>query len=337
MEYKKLGKYGLMVSEIGFGSWISCDDLSKKDASIELIRVAYECGINLFDTADAYSQGRAEIILGEALAGYARGSYVLTTKVYGSTGQGPNERGLSRKHIIEAIDQSLARLKTDYADIYFCHWFDPNADMEETLRAMDHVVRQGKALYIGVSNWTAAQIAEGMKICDRLLLYPVAANQPSYNMLDRYIEAETIPVCERLGIGQIVYSPLAQGVLTGKYAIGAEYPKDSRGALHGGMGAVSVKHYLREDFLRITEELKIVAHECGMLLSQLALAWVLRKKNVSCALIGASRVEQIRENAAASGRAIPDGALRKIDEILAQAGPPVKHNIVKWENAEHWV
>jgi aryl-alcohol dehydrogenase-like predicted oxidoreductase len=320
-----------MVSEIGFGSWISCDDLSKKHESIELIRTAYECGINLFDTADGYSQGRAEIILGEALAGYGRGSYVLATKVFGRTGPGPNERGLSRKHILEAIDLSLARLKTDYVDIYFCHWFDPNADMEETLRAMDHVVRQGKALYIGVSNWTAAQITEGMRICDKLMLYPIAANQPSYNMLDRYIEAETIPVCERCGIGQIVYSPLAQGVLTGKYAAGAGCPEGSRGALHGGMGAVSVNHYLREDFLRIVGELKAIAGECGILMSQLALAWALRKANVACALIGASRAGQIRENAAASGVKIPDGALRRIDEILSsQDGLPVKHNIVKW-------
>ena len=331
MEYKRLGKYGLMLSEIGFGSWISCDDLSKKHESIELIRAAYECGINFFDTADAYSAGRAEIILGEALAGYRRESYVLSSKVYWPTGPGPNERGLSRKHILEAIDRSLARLKTDYLDIYFCHWFDAGADMEETLRAMDHIIRQGKALYIGVSNWTAAQIAEGMRICEKSLLYPIAANQPSYNMLDRYIETESIPVCERSGIGQIVYSPLAQGVLTWKYAAGAEFPGDSRAALHGAMGAVSVADYLREDFLCIVAELKTIADECGLLMSQLALAWVLRKKNVICALVGASRASQLRENAEASGVVLPEDVLRRIDAILQKAAPPpVKHNIIGW-------
>jgi len=329
MEYRRLGKSGLKISEIGFGSWISCDDLSKKHESIELIRTAYECGINLFDTADGYSQGRAEIILGEALGGYRRESYVLASKVFGATGPGPNDRGLSRKHILEAIDNSLARLKTDYLDIYFCHWFDQTADMEETLRAMDHVVRQGKAMYIGVSNWTAAQIAEGARICEKLMLYPIAANQPSYNMLDRYIEAESIPVCERAGIGQIVYSPLAQGMLTGKYALGAAYPADSRAVAHAGMGAVSVAHYLREDFLKITAELNGVAAELGISMPRLALAWALRKKNVACALVGASRPEQIRENAGASSVIIPEDALRRIEAILSQAEqPPVKHNIV---------
>jgi len=332
MEYRRLGKSGMRVSEIGFGSWISCDDLSKKRESVDLIRAAYANGINYFDTADAYSGGRAEMILGEALSGYGRETYVLGSKVYWPTGPGPNERGLSRKHILEAIDQSLKRLNTDYIDVYFCHWYDRHADMEETLRAMDHVVRQGKALYVGVSNWTAAQIAEGMRVCDKFLLYPISANQPSYNMLDRYIEAESIPVCERSGIGQIVYSPLAQGVLTGKYApgMGVEYPEDSRIARYGSLGAVSVSDYLREDFLQIVAELKTIAAECGLLLSQLALAWILRKKNVACALIGASRASQIEENAAASGVKIPDDALRRIDEILAASGAPVKHNVIGW-------
>ena len=336
MEYRRLGKSGLLISEIGFGSWISCDDLSRKDESIALIRVAYECGVNFFDTADAYSQGRAEIILGEALEGYRRESFVLSSKAFGRTGTGPNDRGLSRKHIVEAVERSLKRLKTDYLDIYFCHWFDPNVDLEETLRAMDHLVRQGKVLYIGVSNWTAAQIAEGARIVEKYSLYPISANQPSYNMLDRYIEAESIPVCERYGIGQIVYSPLAQGVLTGKYPPGAGgskdlYPADSRIAVHGEMGSVSVSHYLREDFLRAVAELKAIADESGMLMSQLALAWALRKSNVACALIGASRAAQIQENAAASGVKLADDALLRVEAVLARVSqPPVKHNIVPW-------
>jgi aryl-alcohol dehydrogenase-like predicted oxidoreductase len=243
---------------------------------------------------------------------------------------------LSRKHIIEAIEQSLKRLKTDYLDIYFCHWYDPSADMEETLRAMDHLVRQGKIMYIGVSNWTAAQITEGARICDKFLLYPISANQPSYNMLDRYIEAESIPVSERYGIGQIVYSPLAQGVLTGKYPPGSGgskdlRPTDSRIAVHGDMGSVSVAHYLREDFLEAVVQLSQLARERGILMSQLALAWVLRKRNVTCALIGASRVKQVQENAAASGIKLTDDEILRIDAILAGTDArPVKHNIVPW-------
>ena len=329
MEYRKLGKHGVKISEIGFGSWISCDDLSKKQDSIALIRAAYDCGINLFDTADAYSSGRAEIILGEALEGCRRESYVLSSKVFGTTGDGPNDRGLSRKHILSAIDASLKRLKTDYLDIYFCHWYDPGVGLEETLRAMDHVVRQGKALYIGVSNWTAAQITEGMRVCDKLMLYPIAANQPSYNIIDRYIESETIPACEHMGIGQIVYSPLAQGVLTGKYLPGEAYPEDSRIAAHGALGSVSVADYLKDDLLRAVAQLKKVADDCGLLLSQLALAWALRKQNVSCALIGASRTSQIIENAAASGVKLPAGAICAIDKIVSQTTTKVKHNIVK--------
>jgi aryl-alcohol dehydrogenase-like predicted oxidoreductase len=329
MKYRKLGKRGLKISEIGFGSWISCDDLSKKQESINLIRTAYDCGINYFDTADAYSAGRAETILGEALENYGRDSYVLSSKVYWPTGTGPNGRGLSRKHIMESIDQSLSRLKTDYLDIYFCHWFDPDVEIDETLRAMDDIVRGGKALYIGVSNWTAAQIAEGTRVCEKYALYPIAANQPSYNMFDRYIESESIPVCERLGIGQIVYSPLAQGVLTGKYAIGAAYPGDSRMATHGALGAVSVADYLRDDFLHITAVLKKIAGECGMPLSRFALAWVLRQQNVASALIGASRPAHITENASASGITLDDDVLRRVDEALsAAAPPPVKHNII---------
>jgi len=294
-----------------------------------LIHTAYENGINFFDTADGYSSGRAEIILGEALQGYRRESFVLSSKVFGATGDGPNDRGLSRKHILSAIDASLKRLKTDYLDVYFCHWFDPGVDIDEALRAMDHVVRQGKALYIGVSNWTAAQITEGMRVCDKFMLYPIAANQPSYNMIDRYIENETIPVCERFGIGQIVYSPLAQGVLTGKYKPGSAYPADSRIAAHGAQGSVSVADYLKEDILVAVEQLSKISDGCGILLSQLALAWALRQKNLACALIGASRPAQIKENTAASGIKLPDDAMAAIDGILSQITTKVKHNIVK--------
>ena len=330
MEYRRVGKSGLSISEIGLGSWISCDDLSARQTSIDLIRTAFENGVTYFDTADCYSDGRAEMILGEALGAYPRGSYVLATKVYWPVGAGANERGLSRKHILEAVDQSLKRLKTDYIDIYYCHWFDKDTDMEETLRAMDHVVRQGKALYIGVSNWTAAQIAEGMRICGKYLLYPITANQPSYNMLDRYIEAESMPICKRAGIGQIVYSPLAQGVLSGKYRPGQAYPKDSRIAVHGSMGAVSVSDYLRDDILDIVARLNGIAAECGLSMPQLALAWALRKSNVSCVITGASRGEQVRENIGAAGVKLPGDLTARIEEILSEMKGPVKHNIIPY-------
>lgn len=328
MKYRKLGRYGIRVSEISFGSWISCDNLDNMQPSIEIIKKAYDCGINFFDTADAYSDGRAEIILGEALKDYRRESYVLATKVYWPTGNGPNDRGLSRKHIMESIDNSLRRLKTDYVDIYYCHWFDKTVPIDETLRAMDDIVRQGKALYIGVSNWTASQIGEGLRVCDRYLLNPIAVIQSSYNMMDRYIEKETMPLCEKNGVGIVVYSPLAQGVLTGKYRLGASIPAGSRADLHSNMGEVSVKDFLHEECLNAVEKLDVIAKRMGVSLAQLALAWVLRKESVSSAIIGASRPSQVEENARASGIILSEEVVEEISSILDSMSYVVKHNII---------
>ena len=329
MKYRKLGRYGLRVSELSVGSWISCDDLSALEKSAAIIRKAYECGINFFDTADAYSEGRAEIILGHALRDYPRDSYVLATKVFWPTGTGPNDRGLSRKHILSSIDKSLQRLQTDYVDVYYCHWFDHTVPLDETLRAMDDVVRQGKARYIGVSNWTAAQMNAGLAESSRFLLNPIVVNQPSYNMLDRYIEKETIPFCEKHGIGLVVYSPLAQGMLTGKYVLSGALQAGSRAAVDASRGAVNLNHYMHPECFRIVNGLKALATELGITMSQLALAWVLRKNCISSALIGASRPSQVEENVAASGIVLPADLERQIEVILDSMAYTVKHNIVE--------
>ena len=328
MNYRRLGKAGVKVSEISLGSWLSCDDLKAKEDSFKIIEKAYDCGINFFDTADAYSQGRAEIILGEALKKFPRETCVIATKVYWPTGEGPNGRGLSRKHIMEAVDKSLKRLGTDYIDLYYCHWFDHEVEVEETVRAMNDLVRCGKILYFGVSNWTAAQISEGLRVCDHYLLDRMVANQPSYNMFDRYIEKESIPLCEKNGIGQVVYSPLAQGMLTGKYRLGMEYPAGSRATKRDVRAEVTIWDYLNDDLLGQIEKLIQVAEEAGISLSNLALAWILRQKNVSSTLVGASRPSQVEENTKASGVKLSDDILKRIDEILKSGSYTVKHNII---------
>jgi aryl-alcohol dehydrogenase-like predicted oxidoreductase len=327
VQYRILGGTGLKVSEISLGSWLSCDSLADKESSITIINRAYDLGINFFDTADCYSEGRAEIILGEALSKYPRESYVVATKVYWPTGYGPNDRGLSRKHILAQVDASLKRLGTEYIDLYYCHWYDVETPVEETMRAMDDLVRQGKVRYIGVSNWSAAQIAEALAVCERLLLHRIAANQPSYNIFDRYIEKESIPFCTRHGIGQVVYSPLAQGVLSGKYEPGTVYPQESRATNAGAGAAVSVRDYLNNEILKKVEQLRLVAVNLGITLTQLALAWVLRQTNVASALTGASRPTQVEENVKASGLLIPSDIAEQI-EGMTKLSFTVKHNII---------
>jgi len=328
MKYRRLGGAGVKVSEISLGSWISCDDLNAKEDSFRIIEKAYECGINFFDSANVYSQGRAEIILGEALRKFPRETCVIATKVYWPMGEGPNQRGLSRKHIMEESEKSLKRLGTDYIDLYYCHWFDHEVPVEETLRAMDDLIRRGMILYFGVSNWTAAQISEGLRVCDRFLLDRMVANQPSYNMFDRYIEKETIPLCMKNGIGQVVYSPLAQGTLTGKYRRGTEYAAGSRAANRNIKAEVTVWDYLNDEILGQVEKLTQIADEAGVRLSQLALAWILRQTNVASALTGASRPSQVEENVKASDISLSDGLLSRIGEVLDSGAYTVKHNIV---------
>jgi voltage-dependent potassium channel beta subunit len=315
MKYRRLGNSGLKVSEISLGSWLTYGGYVGREKAISSIDAAYERGINFFDTANIYMQGEAEKVVGEALRKYRRESYVLATKVWGRMGEGPNDRGLSRKHIMEQCEASLRRLGIEYIDLYYCHAFDYDTPMEETLRAMDDLVRQGKVLYIGLSNWSAAQIAEAAAIADKYLLHRIVANQPLYNMFAREIEREVIPLCERCGIGQVVYSPLAQGVLAGKYKSVGDAPAGSRAAAQ--QGRETVKSWLKEDNLRKVERLRPIAEELGCSPAQLALAWTLRQANVSSAIIGASTPEQVADNVQACEVTIPDEVLARIEEILA--------------------
>jgi voltage-dependent potassium channel beta subunit len=316
MEYRKLGNSGLKVSEIGLGSWLTYGTAVEKDQSAACIHKAYEMGINFFDTANAYNKGAAEVVLGEALKEYSRSSYVLATKVYFSMGKGPNDRGLSRKHIIEQCDASLKRLGVDYIDLYQCHRYDTETPLEETLRALDDLVSQGKVLYTGVSEWSAAQITDAVHIAKEKNLRPLVSNQPIYNMLVRYIEKEVLPVCEREGLGQVVFSPLAQGILTGKYKPGQPIPSSSRAANDRTNSVIN--SYLNDDVLSRVQKLENIAQNLGIKLSQLALAWVLRQPGVSSAIIGASRPEQVEENVKALDIEIPQPALEEIDLVLAE-------------------
>jgi len=312
MRYRKLGRTGLKVSEISLGSWLTYGGYVERQNAVRSIEIAYDLGINFFDTANVYERGAAEMLVGEVLRNYPRDSYVLATKVFWPMGDGPNDRGLSRKHVMEQAHASLKRLGVDYVDIYYCHRFDPETPVEETMRAFDDLVRQGKVLYIGVSEWTAANMAEALAVADRYLLDRIVVNQPIYNMFNRYIEKEVIPFCERQGIGQVVFSPLAQGLLTGKYKSATEYPPDSRAAKIGG----NFRKNITEERIAKVEQLKAVAADVGITVAQLALAWTLRQPIVASALIGASRPEQVEENAKASGIELSQDVLDRIEEIL---------------------
>jgi voltage-dependent potassium channel beta subunit len=315
MKYRKLGRTGLKVSEISLGSWLTYGNSTEKETAIKTIDKAYELGINSFDTANVYAKGEAEKIVGEALRRYPRESYVLATKVFWPMGDGPNDRGLSRKHVFEQLHASLKRLNLDYVDIYYCHRYDPETPIDETLRTIDDLVRQGKVLYVGVSEWTAQQIQEALGTADKYLLDRIVVNQPVYNMFNRYIEKEVIPVCEQNGISQIVFSPLAQGVLTGKYKRGEKLPEGSRAA--DPKSNTFIKDLLKDEVLIKVEQLQNIANELRIKLSQLALAWVLRQPNVASALIGASKPEQVEENVKAVDVELSDEVIEKIEEILS--------------------
>ncbi|WP_456276218.1 aldo/keto reductase family protein [Bacillus sp. AK128] len=314
MQYRKLGRTGLKVSEISLGSWLTYGNSTEKDTATKVIDRAYDLGINSFDTANVYVTGEAEKIVGEALAKYPRESYVLATKVFWPMGEGPNDRGLSRKHVFEQLHASLKRLKMDYVDIYYCHRYDPETPVDETLRTIDDMVRQGKVLYVGVSEWTAAQIVEGLGASDRYLLDRIVVNQPQYHMFNRYIETDVLPTSEKNGISQIVFSPLAQGVLTGKYRRGQALPEGSRAV--DPNSNMFMNPYLQDDVLEKVEQLEGLAKEIGISLSQLALAWILRHPGVASALVGASKPEQIEENAKATGVKLSSDIVNKIEEIL---------------------
>lgn len=319
MKYRRVGSSGIKVSEIGLGSWLTYGTAAEKEAADACIRAAFENGINFFDTSNAYNRGEGEKAMGAVLKQYERSSYVLSTKVFFPMGDGPNDRGLSRKHIMEQCEASLKRLGTDYIDIYFCHRYDHETPLEETLRALDDLVAQGKVLYAAVSEWTAAQIADAAGIAKWLQLRPLISNQPIYNMFERYIEQEVMPVSRREGLGQIVFSPLAQGVLTGKYKPGQPLPAGSRGANESINGVI--RSYFRDDVLEVVQQLAGVAKELDLTVSQLALAWVLRREEVSSALIGATKPGQIEENVKAVDAVLSADALQEIERILEQ----VKH------------
>ncbi|GMK41739.1 voltage-gated potassium channel [Paenibacillus sp. CCS19] len=311
IQYRKLGASGLKVSEISLGSWLTYGGYVERENAVLSIRKAYELGVNFFDTANVYAKGEAERVVGETLRDFSRESYVLATKVYGRIGDGPNDRGLSRKHVIESANASLQRLGLDYVDVLYSHRFDAETPLEETLRAFDDLVRQGKVLYIGVSEWTAAQITEAFAIADQYLLDRIVVNQPIYNLFERYIEKEIIPLGERKGFGQVVFSPLAQGLLTGKYSSNAQVPADSRAAKHDNF-----KNKITEEKIANVEQLQAIARELDISVGQLSLAWILRQPNVSSALVGASRPEQVEENVKASGIVLDEGTLKRIADII---------------------
>jgi len=316
VEYRRLGSSGLRVSEIGLGSWLTYGVGIEAEVAKQCVARAYDLGVNFFDTANAYGRGAAERVLGEALAGYPRESYVLATKVYFPMGEGPNDRGLSRKHVVEQCQASLRRLGTDYIDLYQCHRYDDETTLDETLRVLDDLVRQGKVLYVGVSEWTPGQIADALRTADESGLDRIVSNQPEYSLLQRRIEAEVLPVCARGGVGQVVWSPLAQGVLTGKYARGQAPPADSRAA-STRMGAF-IRRWMSDEVLAAVDKLRTVAEEAAMTVAQLALAWVLREPSVASAIIGASRPSQLEENCAAAGRKLDPDVLAAIERATAE-------------------
>lgn len=316
MRYRRLGNSGLKISEIGLGSWLTYGDSIDRDNATNIIHHAYDKGINFFDTANAYSNGEAEMVVGEALSQFERSSYVLATKLFFPMGDKPNQSGLSRKAVIEQCDASLKRLGVDYIDLYQCHRFDEETPTEETLRALNDLVAQGKILYYGVSEWSAAQIKDAAGIIREKNLRPLVSNQPIYNMLVRYIEKEVLPVSKEEGIGQVVFSPLAQGMLTGKYKPGQAVPKNSRAANDKINSAIN--SYLRDDVLECIVKLDNVAKDLGIKLSQLAIAWILRQPGISSTIVGASRPEQIDENVQASGIEISSDTLYEIDAILKE-------------------
>lgn len=317
MEFRYLGNSGLKVSEIIYGNWLTHASQVEDERAIKTVHAALDAGITTYDTADVYANQAAEVVLGEALKGQRREGIELFTKVYWPVAEkGPNDVGLSRKHIFEALHGSLKRLKTDYIDLYQAHRFDYETPLEETMQAFGDLVHQGKVHYIGVSEWTAEQIRAGKKLADELG-FRFISSQPQYSMLWRVIEGEVIPTSKELGISQIVWSPIAQGVLTGKYLPGVPAPAGTRAADPTGSSFIS--RFLTDEVLTKVQKLQPVAQELGLEMGQLAVAWVLQNENVSAAIVGASKPEQITANAKAAGVKIPADAMKKIDEILGSS------------------
>jgi len=319
MKYRKIGRYGVKVSEIALGSWLTYGGSYGQEQADACVKKAYDLGINYFDTADVYGVGQthpgaAEEVLAKSLEDFSRSSYVLATKTFWPVGEGPNDEGLSRKHIMEQCNASLKRLNTDYIDIFYCHRYDPETPIDEVMRALDDLIHQGKVLYAGVSEWSATQILDAQNTADRFNLSPIAINQPAYNMLNRYIEKEVMPICAREGLGIAVFSPLAEGVLTGKYKKGQELPKGSRAA--DPKVGYFVERYLTEENFAKVERLSTIAAKNKITMAQLALAWILHHKEITSVITGASRPEQVEENVNAVDVVLDDNTMNAIDEAL---------------------
>lgn len=318
VNYRYLGHSGLKVSEITYGNWVTHASQVDDDAAVNTVHAALDAGITTFDTADTYANTAAEVVLGKALAGQRREGLEIFTKVYFPTGpKGPNDTGLSRKHIFESINGSLKRLGTDYVELYQAHRYDYETPLEETMQAFADVVRQGKALYIGVSEWTAEQLRDGHALAKQLG-FQLISNQPQYSMLWRVIEDKVVPASEELGISQIVWSPMAQGVLTGKYLPGKPVPEGSR-ATDPHSGAGFIKQFLNDDLLTAVQRLKPIAAEAGLTMPQLAIAWVLQNPNIAAALVGASRPEQLADTVKASGVKLDADTMAAIDTALGDS------------------
>ena len=313
MEHRRLGESGLKVSAVGLGSWLTFGSALDDDAGRDCLRTAIEGGVNLIDTADVYARGEAEAFLGRALRDYRRQDLVVATKVYFPMSDGPNDRGLSRKHVMESCHGSLKRLGLEAIDLYQCHRYDPETPLEELVRAMDDLIRQGKVLYWGVSCWTAAQLEAVCEVARRLLAPPPVSNQPPYNLLQREVEAEVLPASRRLGIGQLAFSPLAQGLLSGKYQ-GGRIPPASR--LADDRRNRWMKERLTEDNFRIVDALLAVAADLGVAPATLAVAWTLRDPAVASAIVGATRPEQVRANLAAATLRLDPEALARLDAAV---------------------
>jgi aryl-alcohol dehydrogenase-like predicted oxidoreductase len=327
MRHRYLGHSGLQVSEISLGNWITHGGQVDDEAAHACVHAALDAGITTFDTADVYAGTRAERVLGAALSGHRRTDLEICTKVFWPTGRGPNARGLSRKHLMESIDGSLRRLGTDYVDLYQAHRYDHETPLEETMQAFADIVRHGKALYIGVSEWSAPQLRAGHALATELGIQLIS-NQPQYSALWRVIEAEVVPTSRELGISQIVWSPIAQGVLTGKYLPGLPPPEASRATDDVGGGADMVRRWMRDDVLERVQLLAPVAGDVGVSMAQLAVAWVLANDNVASAIVGATRPEQVHDNAGASGVELDADVLARIDGAL---GPVVERDPAKTE------
>jgi aryl-alcohol dehydrogenase-like predicted oxidoreductase len=314
MDYRHLGGSGMLVSALAYGNWITHGSQIEEEAAAACVKAALEAGITTFDTADVYALGEAESVLGRALKGVPRDSIEIFTKVYWPTGPYPNNRGLSRKHIVESLHASLERLQTDHVDLLQAHRYDYEAPLEETLRAFDDLVRQGKVHYVGVSEWTAEQIEEALRLADEMGFDRIVSNQPQYSLIWRVIEAEVIPLCEREGVGQIVWSPLAQGVLTGKYLPGG--PDAPAGSRAKGPEGSEMNWLLRDEVLDPVQTYAELCREAGYTPAAVALAWVLGNSNVSSAIVGASRPEQIFENAKALDVTLEEDFVEALENAL---------------------